>query len=273
MALTYVFVNECQSTWFAYPIYTFSAYITVVICIWFCQLCKHSRQRIDGVLNRVPLVQRYFSDIAFNMHVSLYCSVTLNALYAIMEFAFSIYFRSFWFGTLAIYYLLLVAIRYALLRHANTNTFGMNMKLEWKRYRMCGVVLLLINFALAGVLIMITQGNDEAFPYPEYLIYVKAMYAFYSVISAVFSVLKYRKYNSPVVSAAKVLQLATAIVSMLSLETAMLAQFGANESEEFHNIMTGATGGGVCAAIVAIAIYMIFTSTKKIKAFSQEELQ
>ena len=56
-----------------------------------------------------------------------------------------------------------------------------------------------------------------------------AMYAFYNIITAVMNVVKYRKYRSPVMSAAKVVSLAATLVSMLSLETAMLTQFGSTD--------------------------------------------
>ena len=59
---------------------------------------------------------------------------------------------------------------------------------------------------------------------------------------------------------------------MLALETAMLAQFGGGNSERFRHIMTGATGGGVCAVILGIAVYMICRAAMKIKTLKQEEV-
>ncbi len=47
-----------------------------------------------------------------------------------------------------------------------------------------------------------------------------------AVITSVINVVKFRKYGSPIMSAAKVINLTAALVSMLSLETAMLAQLG-----------------------------------------------
>jgi hypothetical protein len=118
---------------------------------------------------------------------------------------------------------------------------------------------------------MVVQDN-AGFHYPGILIYIMAMYAFYSMTAAVMNVIKYRRYRSPVMSAAKVLHLAAAMVSMLALETAMLAEFGQSSSEDFRIIMTGCTGGAVCASILGIAVYMVCRSTIKIKAIKQEEL-
>ena len=65
-------------------------------------------------------------------------------------------------------------------------------------------------------------------------------------------------------AAAKVISLTAALVSMLSLETAMLARFGGDELE-FRRIMLGASGGVVCAIVLTMAIYMIVRSTRHLK--------
>ena len=91
-----------------------------------------------------------------------------------------------------------------------------------------------------------------------------AIYAFYSVITAVINLVKYRKYGSPVLSAAKVISLTTAMVSMFSLESAMLAQFSDASQTAFKKIMTECTGGAICAIVIGMAVYMMFRSTKEI---------
>ena len=65
-------------------------------------------------------------------------------------------------------------------------------------------------------------------------------------------------------SAAKVINLTAAVVSMLSLETAMLAQFG-EDDVKFRQIMTSATGVGVCVIVLGMAVFMIAKSTKILK--------
>lgn len=90
------------------------------------------------------------------MQVSLYLSLGINLLYAVM--------------------------RFLLLRHSNRNAFGENLVSELKQYRLCGVILMLMNIALSGVVILVIRKN-EGFQYAGYLIYVMAMYAFYNVIT------------------------------------------------------------------------------------------
>ena len=85
--------------------------------------------------------------------------------------------------------------------------------------------MLILNFALAGVVIQIVRAG-RGYHYPGVLIYIAAMFMFYAVILAVFNLVKYRKYDSPAISAAKAINFMADAVSILSLQTAMLAEFG-----------------------------------------------
>lgn len=120
-----------------------------------------------------------------------------------------------------------------------------------------------MNQALAVIVAIVVKQN-KGFEYAGFLIYVMAFYAFYAVITSVINVVKYRKYGSPVMSAAKVINLTAALVSMLSLETAMLAQFGEDDAM-FRQMMTSATGAGVCIIVLGMAVFMIAKSTRILK--------
>ena len=72
--------------------------------------------------------------------------------------------------------------------------------------------------ALAGVVILVVHQNGS-FHYAGSLIYAMALYTFYVTIMAVVNLVRYRKYQSPAMSAAKAINLAAALVSMLSPST------------------------------------------------------
>lgn len=200
--------------------------------------CRKYKKGIQSTIHKNDLAHRSLTDISFKMQVSLYLSLGINLLYRVMKLVYGVFYRSVWFGTLAVYYIMMPVMRFLLLRHSNRNAFGENLVSELKQYRLCGVILMLMNIALSGVVILVIRKN-EGFEYAGYLIYVMAMYAFYNVITEVRDVVKYRKYKSPVMSAAKAVKLAAALVSMLSLETAMLTQFDERKGSEFRQIMTG----------------------------------
>ena len=57
---------------------------------------------------------------------------------------------------------------------------------------------------------------------------------------------------------------------MLSLETAMLTQFGKDMSETTKTIFIAATGAGVSIIVITMAIYMITHSTKRMNDLHNE---
>ena len=82
---------------------------------------------------------------------------------------------------------------------------------------------------------------------------------------AIKDMVKYRKYQSPVMSMSKIIQMAAALFSMLFLETAMFSQFGAQTSPVLQRNMIMATGAGISVIVVTMAVYMIVRSTKEIR--------
>ncbi|MGM9604007.1 MAG: hypothetical protein ACI3XG_02980 [Faecousia sp.] len=271
LIVTFAYAGEDSPI--AYPSYFFSAYAMTIACAWIVKNAKSAKAGLESAIHEIPLMHRYLTDVMFRLHVSLYLSLGVNILYAVMKFAYGVWYHSVWFGTLAVYYFLLAVMRFGLLRHANQNGFGQNIVGELKQYRICGLILMLMNTALSGVVVLVVRKN-EGFHYAGYLIYVMAMYAFYNIITAVMNVVKYRKYQSPVMSAAKGISLASALVCMLSLETAMLTQFDNGKNPDaFRQIMTGCTGGFVCVAVLVIAVYMVIRSTKQLRRLKAENGQ
>ena len=258
--LAYAFAVEGGEGIVSYVAFAFSSYMTVAVCACMPRLVREA----IALAHRIPWLHRYMTDDHVRMHVSLYLSLGLNMLYAVMKLLMGVYFRSVWFVTLGVYYALLTALRFMLLGHVRRNVPGRAMASELKHFRLCGAVLIPMTIALTGVVILVIDRN-EGFQYAGYLIYVAAMYAFYKVISAVVNLVKYRRYQSPVMSATKGVSLAAALVSVFALETAMLSQFGQERDPLFRRIMTTATGAGICAFILSMAAVMIIHATRRLK--------
>lgn len=256
-----------------YISYIASAYALTVTVTAFPRL-RAFFKKAKNYINIHPLMEkvrstklggRFFDDVRFRTEVSLYGGLLINFLYIGMKLFSGIYYRSLWFVALAGYYILLAVMRFILLHKGKKRTEKISTESEIKRYRMCGITLLIMNQALAGIVIFMVYQN-KGFDYPGLLIYAMAVYSFYSIIIAVINLVKFRKHGSPLLSAAKVINLVAAMVSILSLETAMLAQFGSNDDPLFRKVMTGATGGGVCTIVIGIAIFMIWKSSNQLKA-------
>lgn len=267
--LILVFGVGFSQEWFTIPAYALSFYGLVIFCARLLRDGKKTAAAVKSRIHGIPLLHRYLTDTEFKLHTSLNLSFALNCLYILWKLFYGIRYHSSWFTCLAAYYFLLAVLRFSLLRYGQE--YGRNPAGQWKRYRLCGIAFVPLVLTLSFEILLIVREH-QGVNYPGYLIYVMAMYAFYKIYVAVRDLIHFRKYHSPVMSAAKGVNFAAALVSMLSLETAMLTQFGAADSELSQRIMTACTGAGVCAMILAMAVYMIFHSTKQLKAAKKETL-
>lgn len=263
-ALITVFVNGWAETVAAYMIFALSFYTLSVVTL-FCVMVlpkqyRHIKQRIYAN----PLGNRYMTDRAFRTEVSLYLSLGISLLYVGINLWSWYLVGSWWFVVLAVYYVIMTVMRFLLVRYVRKNEIGSSVLKEWKRSRVCAYILLLINLSLSGAVLMILYKN-RGYDYPGILIYVMAMYTFYSTIHAIVDIVKYRSLGSPVMSTAKIVSLSAALVSMLNLETAMFAQFGGKMSVEDQRIFIILTGAGVSVTVVTLSVLLIIRATKEIR--------
>lgn len=263
----YALAGKNVKPYLAYLSYFVSAYALIISITGISGIVRLVRQGIDQhpLVRKalgVPLVSRYLREDMFRAQTGLYQGFFINLLYAGIKLLSGILYRSVWFVTLAVYYILLAVMRASLLHYVRKDE--KNKISEWRRYRLCGIILMFMNAALAGIVILVVRQNS-GFEYPGMLIYMMAMYAFYAAITAVRNVVKFRKYGSPVMSAAKVINLTAALVSLLSLETAMLTQFGAANDPMFRQIMTASTGAGISLIVLGMAVFMIVRSTRQMR--------
>ena len=267
-ALIYVFTNGLELSVMAYIVYTISAYtLTVVSLAGFNTIPKYYKSLKNKAYSN-KYTGRYFMDVSFKTRVVLYCSFAINLLYIGMNAISGIIYHTYWFGIFAVYYAIMAVMRFLLVRYADKNQLGKGCFEELKCARLCAYILLTVNLTLSGVVLMMVYHN-RGFKYQGMLIYVMATYTFYITGTAIKELIKYRKYHSPVISVSKIIKLASALFSMLFLETAMFSQFGGNTSLEVQRFMIMATGAGISIIVVIMSLYMIVKTTKEIKMLKE----
>ena len=255
-----VFVGN--DTPIAYISYVLATYTLTVWCIRIPSLIKFFKTFKDE--NRYA--RKWQEDTRLRVNVSLYGSFFWNIAYALFQLWLGFYHHTFWFYSLGAYYICLALMRFFLLLHTRRYAPGEKMKTELVRYRTCGWVFLAMNLALTVIVFFMVYWN-RTFNHHEITTIAMAAYTFVTLTVAIVNIVKYRKYNSPVFSAAKAISLAAALVSMLTLESTMLTTFSdSTMSVSEQKLMLGLTGAAISAVIVAMAIYMIVKGTKKLKA-------
>lgn len=266
--LVAVFVEGWGAAPIAYIVYVFSFYTLIVICFACWKIIPGYYKSIKGKVYDNKYANRYLTDVAFKTHVNLYRSLIINLIYVAVNVVSGILYSTYWFGIFAVYYAIMAIMRFLLIRYVNRNQIGKSRLGELKRSRLCAYILMTVNLALSGAVLMMVYFN-RGFQYQGFLIYVMAMYTFYITTTAIIDMVKYRKYNSPVMSISKIIKLASALFSMLFLETAMFSQFGEENSLEMQRVMIMATGAGISVIVVAMAVYIIIRSTKEIKKLEE----
>ena len=250
----------------AYISYVLAAYTLTVWCMKIPKIIRW--------LKRFKIENRYArkwqDDTRLRVNVSLCTSLGWNTLYGVFQLWLGFYHHTFWFYSLGAYYICLGIMRFFLVRHTSRYAPGERMRSELVKYRACGWVFLVMNLALSLIVFFMVYWN-RTFRHHMITTIAMAAYTFVAFAFAIVNVVKYRKYNSPAFSASKAISLASALVSMLTLESTMLTTFSDGTMTALgEKWMLGATGGAISAAIVAMAVYMIAVGTKKLKQLQKE---
>lgn len=230
-------------------------YFLIVICIRIYIIIK---SKINKFIDNNKYLSKYKNDHKLRYKISLFTSLILNIVYAVFKLIFGIIFKSFWFISFALYYILLIMLRSNI---AKSELKGnINLGDEFIKYRKTGIILLLTNVILT-IIILIIVNQKIMNIYPDWMAITVAVYTFYLLFNSIFSLIKYRKYKSPLISSSKVINVITSLVSLISLEIILIPTFGSNQTE-FFEIMIMATGGGIALIIIIISLYMIIRSTE-----------
>lgn len=241
--------------------YVLAAYTLTIWCFKIPYLIRSFKKFLDE--NKYARIWQ--DDTRLRVNVSLYGTLIYNTAYALLQLGMGFWHHTFWFYSLAGYYISLAVMRFFLVRHTSKHKPGEKMMEELRKYRACGIVFLVMNLALALMIFFMVYWN-RTFDHHEITTIALAAYTFTSLTLAIINTVKYRKYNSPVYSASKAISLASASVSVLTLESTMLTTFNDGTMDlTTRRIMLGASGGVISAFIIAMAIYMIVQGSKKIK--------
>lgn len=264
-ALICIFINGYDTHPLAFAAYLLSAYtLTTVVMRCIKAIPKHYCTAKQKIYNN-PIGERLMTDMPFRTHISLYGLLCINLLYSAFNIVLGFMYHTAWFGVIAFYYIILSIMRFLLIRFINSIGIGNDRLKELKSSRLCGYILLTLNLFLSGAVLMIVYQN-KGYEYHGVLIYIMAAYTFGITVFAIVNLVKYRKLGSPVMSMTKIISMASALVSMLSLETAMFSEFGGEMSADMQQLMIMLTGAGISIAIIIMSVYSIVKNSIEIKS-------
>ena len=239
--------------------YFVALYEVLLICLRIPSISRHYKSlKANNVF-----VYKYTSDPSMRVRYSLYMNIIVNTGFAIFHLWLGVYHNSFWYLSLAFYYILLDIIRFVLLMHLRGSGACEDLILEHKRSRMCGLILAVMEIALAVIVVFIVYRNKGAVHAPLTTMAMTA-YTACTFTIAIVNLIRYRKYRSPIISMAKALSLTSASVSILATETAIFNSFGSNAGSMFRRNITAITGIALCCFVLIFAVGTIIYSTVQI---------
>ncbi len=199
--------------------------------------------------------------------MGLYFGFCFNIVYAVFKLATGIIYKSVWFGAVALYYILLCTIKFLLIRtdlrlknQMNKKSVRIKALISYKR---CGKLLMLLNLSMAVIVIIIIKYDKVAL-YSGYIIWIFGGYTLYRVITAIIDARRIRHIDDPLLSASKSLNMSVAMMSMFSLQTALLDRF-CNDSV-LRRTLNSIVGFAVCIIVIIIAVTMIVRANRKLNS-------
>ena len=223
---------------------------------------------VKGLMRKNKYMGRYLESRDFRAEVALYTGLVINMLFALFKGVTGITNRSAWLFSFGVYYLFLGIIRFIIMLGVHKrNNFDLEISerklYEYKKYRLCGALIMVLNIAMAGMAIQMIVQN-KANEYSQAVVIGSAAFTFYFLLSSIANVISFRRRDNAILSAAKDLNMIGALMSMYSLQTSMLYTFSKSGEDSFRRIMNTATGIAVLTAVLGIATYMIIKGTKMI---------
>lgn len=259
-ALVYSFCALSSSDMRSIAAYALSFYALCLLCLRVPGLVRFlARFRREN-----PYYLRYRSSLRLRVGISLQVSLLFHAAYASFQLGLGLWHKSVWFYSMSGYHLLLALMQLSLVFFLKDHAPGEDIPSQWRRYRLCGACLLMMNLLLA-VFILYFVFRIRIFRHHQITTIAMAACTFTSLTLAITGAVRSRRLSSPICAAAKAISLASSIVSMLMLENALLTAFGQENSLLFHQVMLGSGGAAVILLVQGIALYMLVKSRRMLR--------
>lgn len=256
--LVWVFGMGYEGRWFAYPIFTLSAYALTVAGIrlipWLIRWLKN-RKRKDSV-------GKASEEAVHSFARALYQNLAISLGYAVFNLVSAVNQDSAWLASNGFYYLVQTLMYGVLLFYQRRLEKRYAPCLAWKGYTVIGGWLFVLNLTMTGIVFqMIWRGEGSR--YPGFVVLGVAAFTFYKLIASIVALTHGRRDNAPVRGAMNNMDHTSALMSLFSLQTALFSTYGQDfDQQRLMNILTGAA---VCLMTVLGAGGMVLHGRKRMK--------
>lgn len=148
-----------------------------------------------------------------------------NIFMAIVKFLLSLILPSLWFFINAIFMIILSFARFFSIRdYSNTKLMKDEkeiQKIGYRNYLNNGVLLVVLGIMYFFINVYIYYKGTNTTMH-EYLTYLVALFAFWSIGSAIYGMIKYKRNHTPILKAVKLTNFANALTSIMLTQIVLL---------------------------------------------------
>ncbi len=233
------------------------------------------RQNFNSKIKSNRYTGAFLENYSIRTLVSAVLSLVINLGFAVFNTVISIINRSVFYGSSAVYYILLSFLKGGIFykESRNKREAGDNKKRLFcgrlKSYRFCGIALFVIQSAMASV-IAVTVSRETGSRFTEAAAITFAAYSFYKITFAVINALKARAYENILLQCFRNIALAEAALSLVSLQIALVSTF--SSSPEKMSLLNTAVAAMACLFIIALGIFMIVKANKRLSVLNKSKV-
>jgi len=190
-----------------------------------------------------------------------------NIFIALVKFILSLTLPSLWFFINSLFMFILSFARFFSIKdYSKTKAINDENKVKeigYKNYLNNGILLMILGIMYFFVNVYIYYKGTNTNMH-EYLTYLVALVAFWSIGSAIYGMIKYKRNQTPILKAIKLTNFANALTSIMLTQIVLLDTY-ANTEVYNSNLMNGLTGMGIGIIIIILGLYMIIGINKVTK--------
>ena len=254
VGLILIFMNGLEAHPIAYLMYVISFYALVLVCVRIPGIVKWWKRK----LHENKYTDMYLTDKDLRMRISMYRGLLITFIFAGFKIILGFVYDSSWFFAMAGYNVILSIMRFILVRQSQQKRLSEYeaRKRGLQSYRVCGWLVMVLNIAVSVIMFMVIVQKQEI-RYNMIVTIGLAAFTFYCFTMAIINMVKYRDRKNPIYAAVKRIDMVKAIVSIFTLQVAMLTVFNGQGESLDSNLMNTLTGVAVTIAINTIGALMI----------------
>lgn len=216
---------------------------------------------IKLITTKFPKSEKYLLNDTDRAELILKLGLGVNAVYAIFKLSSGIFYRSFWFGAVGVYYILLCSLKFYLL-NKGFPAEGISRRGQLVTLRNCSVLLLFLNLTMSVIIFYLIKQN-KGFSYSDFVLLASALYTVFRLVAAFSDIVSFKRMHIPVLAAAKSVSMSVALMSLFSLQVTLLDRIKAEAIlKTALNILSGTL---IILAVISIAVTSIVKAEREIR--------